>query len=131
MSNADLERIAAAHEGDGDAVEHHIRTFYPLISADTIRLALNLVIAGKTHGVDLVERASDPKAQQLRVFLDYVEKHTPKSQAAGVKLSKIAKNTWNSSNRPKRAEINQLAQLARSRALVVFVENGTAVRFVR
>ena len=131
LSNADFERIAAAHEGDGDAVEHHIRTFYPRISAETIKLALNLVIAGKTQGVDLVERATDPKAQQLRVFLDYVEKHTPKSPVAGVKLSKIAKNAWNSSNRPKRAEINQLAQLAKSRALVVFVENGTAVRFVR
>ena len=128
---SEFERIAAVHEGDGDAVEHHIRTFYPVISADTIRLALNLVIAGKTQGVDLVERATDPKAQQLRVFLEYVEKHTPKSPVAGVKLSKIAKNAWNSSNRPKRAEINQLAQLAKSRALVVFVEKGTAVRFVR
>ena len=128
---AEFERIASVHEGDSDEVEHHIRTWYPVISADTIRLALNLVIAGKTQGVDLVERATDPKAQQLRVFLDYVEKHTPKAPVAGVKLSKIAKNAWNSSNRPKRAEINQLAQLAKSRALVVFVENGTAVRFVR
>jgi hypothetical protein len=128
---AEFERIAAVHEGDADAVEHHIRTWYPVISADTIRLALNLVIAGKTQGVDLVERATDPKAQQLRVFLDYVEKHTPKAPVAGVKLSKIFKNAWNSSNRPKRAEINQLAQLAKIRGLVVFVENGTAVRFVR
>ena len=94
-------------------------------------MALNLVIAGKTQGVDLVERATDPKAQHIRVFLGYVEKHTPKSPVASEKLSKIAKNAWNSSNGPKRVEINQLAQLAQSRALVVFVEKGTAVRFVR
>lgn len=69
--------ISAFHEGDVDAVEHHIRTFYPVMCADTIRLASNLVIAGKTQGVDLVERATDPKEQQLRVFLDYVGKHSP------------------------------------------------------
>ena len=131
LSNAEFERISSAHEADSEAIQLHIRTFYPVISADTIRLALNLVIAGKTQGVDLVERATDPKAQQLRVFLDYVEKHTPKSPVAGVKLSKIAKNAWNSTNRPKRAEINQLAQLAKNRGLVVFVENRTAVRSVR
>ena len=124
MSNAEFERISSAHEADSEAIQFNIRTFYPVINADTIRLALNLVIAGKTQGVDLVERATDPKAQQLRVFLDYVEKHTPKSPIAGVKLSKIAKNAWNSRNRPKRAEINQLAQLAKSRALVVFVEKA-------
>ena len=66
LSNAEFERIASLHEGDSEAIQLHIKTFYPRISAETIKLALNLVIAGKTQGVDLVERATDPMAQKLR-----------------------------------------------------------------
>jgi hypothetical protein len=131
LSHSDFEQIASVYSGNSDALQHHIRTFYPRVSAETIKLALKLVIAGKTQGIDLVERANDPMQQKLRVFLDYVQKNTPKSPAAGVKLTKIAKNAWNSRNRPKRADINQLAQLAQGRGLIVFVENRTAVRSVR
>ena len=116
---------------DETQVEDHVRKFYPRVSTETIILATRLVIAGKTQGVDLVERGKNPIQEMLRVFLAYTKKHTPKSSSKGVKLSTIRKNAWNCKARPSAPDIKQMAQLAKSQGLVVLVEGGTAVRSVR
>ena len=116
---------------DESLVEDHVRKFHPRVSTETIILATRLVIAGKTQGVDLVERGKNPIQEMLRVFLAYVKKHTPKSSSKGVKLSTIRKNAWNHRARPSAPDIKQMAQLAKSQGLVVLVEGGTAVRSVR
>jgi len=118
-------------DNDPDKIEDYVRKFRPRVSAETIKLATKLVIAGKTTGVDLVERAKDPIQEMLRVFLAYTKKHTPKTSSKGVKLSTIRKNAWNANGRPSAPDIKQMAMLAKSRGLVVLVENGTAVRSVR
>ena len=116
---------------DESLVEDHVRKFHPRVSTETIILATRLVIAGKTQGVDLVERGKNPIQEMLRVFLAYTKKHTPKSSSKGVKLSTIRKNAWNGKARPSAPDIKQMAQLAKSQGLVVLVEGGTAVRSVR
>lgn len=116
---------------DETQVEDHVRKFFPRVSTETIILATRLVIAGKTQGVDLVERGKNPIQEMLRVFLAYTKKHTPKSSSKGVKLSTIRKNAWNGKARPSAPDIKQMAQLAKSQGLVVLVEGGTAVRSVR
>ena len=116
---------------DESKVEEHVRKFFTRVSTTTIKLATKLVIAGKTTGVDLVERGQDPMQEMLRVFLAYAKKHTPKASSKGVKLGTIRKNAWNAKARPSAPDIKQMAMLAKSRGLVVLVENGTAVRSVR
>lgn len=116
---------------DESKIEDYVRKFYPCISTETIDLATRLVIAGKTQGVDLVERGKDPVREKLRVFLEYTKKHTPKYSSKGVKLGTIRRNAWNGRNRPSAPDIKQMAQLAKSQGLVVLVEGGTAVRSVR
>ena len=103
----------------------------PRISAETLQLAANLVMAGKVTGVQMHERSSNPMLARTDQMLDYARKRQGKSPAEGVGLAAIRKGAFRSGNRPTLEELKQLATVLQSRGVVQLLKGGKAIRVVR
>ena len=108
-----------------------IKRTCPRISAETLQLAANLVMAGKVTGVQMHERSSNPMLARTDQMLDYARKRQGKSPAEGVSLAAIRKGAFRSGNRPTLEELKQLATVLQSRGVVQLLKGGKAIRVVR
>lgn len=103
----------------------------PRISAETLQLAANLVMAGKVTGVQMHERSSNPMLARTDQLLDYARKRQGKTPAEGVSLAAIRKGAFRSGNRPTLEELKQLATVLQSRGVVQLLKSGKAIRVIR
>ena len=100
------------------------------VSARSLQLAANLVMAGKTRAVELHERASNPMLERADKLLESARKRQGKSGAKGVRLSEIRKG-WDSRTRPTLTELKQMAVMLQSRGMVQLLDQDRAIRVVR
>lgn len=98
-----------------------------VVSAKSLQLAANLVMAGKTRAVALHERAANPMLDLADRLLEGVRRHQTKSPSKGVLLSELRK-CWDSTKRPSLAELKQCATLLQSRGLVQLLDAGKTIR---
>jgi len=101
-----------------------------LVSASSLQLAANLVMAGKNCAVRLHERAANPLLAQSERLMELARKHQGKAPASGVSLSRLRK-AWPYRSRPTLVELKQLATMLQSRGLVQLLDSGSAIRVVR
>lgn len=99
------------------------------VSAKSLQLAANLVMAGKTRAVALHERASNPMLDRADRLLEAVRRRQPKTASKGVLLSEVRK-CWESSSRPSLVELKQIAVMLESQGLVQLRDGGKAIRVV-
>lgn len=85
-----------------------------VVSASSLQLAANLVIAGKNCAVRLHERAANPLLAQSERLMEMVRKHQGKAPGSGVSLSRLRK-AWPHRSRPSLMELKQLATTLQSR----------------
>ena len=127
--------VVASYEEEGsskqDWVERFVRLQWPAVSARSLELAANLVMAGKVTGVQMHERASNPMLARADRMLEFARKHQGKIPGKGVPLSEIRKRGFSSTNRPSMADLKQVAVLLSSRGLVQLLDNGKSIRVVR
>jgi hypothetical protein len=100
-----------------------------VVSAKSLQLAANLVMAGKTRAVALHERAANPMLDRADRLLEAVRRRQPKTASKGVLLSEVRK-CWESSSRPSLVELKQIAAMLESQGLVQLRDGGKAIRVV-
>lgn len=100
-----------------------------VVSAKSLQLAANLVMAGKTRAVALHERAANPMLDRADRLLEAVRRRQPKTASKGVLLSEVRK-CWEHSSRPSLVELKQIAVMLQSRGLVQLRDGGKAIRVV-
>lgn len=100
-----------------------------VVSAKSLQLAANLVMAGKTRAVALHERAANPMLDRADRLLEAVRRRQPKTASKGVLLSEVRK-CWEHSSRPSLVELKQIAVMLESRGLVQLRDGGKAIRVV-
>jgi len=101
-----------------------------VISARSLELAANLVMAGKTRAVQLHERAANPMLEQADRLLEMAKRLQGKAEGKGVSLSALRKG-WPHRSRPSLVELKQMATMLQSRGLVQLIDGGKAIRVVR
>jgi hypothetical protein len=101
-----------------------------VVSARSLQLATNLVMAGKTRAVQLQERAANPRLEQADRLLEMARKRQGKVANQGVSLATLRKG-WPHRSRPTLEELKQIATMLQSRGLVLLLDGGKAIRVVR
>ena len=102
-----------------------------VVSARSLQLAANLVMAGKTRAVELHERAANPMLAKADKLMDQARKLQGKSPTKGARLAEIRKRAFDSDHRPTLIELKQLATMLQSRGLVQLLEGGKSIRVIR
>ena len=129
-------RVAAAihfirlSTGQEELVERGYANKATVVSARSLQLATNLVMAGKTRAVQLHERATNPRLEQADRLLEMARKRQGKVEKQGVSLSTLRKG-WPHRSRPTLEELKQIATMLQSRGMVQLLDGGKAVRVVR
>ena len=130
-------RVAAAVHfiriatGQDDLVERGFANQSTVVSARSLQLAANLVMAGKTRAVELHERAANPMLDMAERVMEMLKKLQGKDAGKGVRLSEIRRSGWSSRKRPPLNELKQLAVMLQSRGLVQLLDSGMAIRVAR
>ena len=101
-----------------------------VVSARSLQLATNLVMAGKTRAVQLHERASNPRLEQADRLLEMAKKRQGKDKKQGVSLSTLRRG-WPHRSRPTLEELKQIATMLQSRGVVQLLDCGKTIRVVR
>ena len=101
-----------------------------VVSARSLQLAANLVMAGKTRAVELHERAANPMLDRADKLLESARKRQGKAPSKGVLLSEIRKQ-WNSHSRPTLLELKQMSRILQTRGIVQVLDGGKSIRVVR
>jgi hypothetical protein len=129
-------RVAAAvhfiriRTGQEELEERGFMYQVTVVSARSLQLAANLVMAGKTRAVQLHERAANPMLERADRLLEMAKRLQCKAGGKGVSLSALRKG-WPYRSRPSLAEIKQMATMLQSRGLVHLMDGGKAIRVVR
>ncbi len=116
--------------GQEERVERGYVNKATVVSARSLQLATNLVMAGKTRAVQLQERAANPRLEQADRLLEMAKKRQGKFAKQGVSLSTLRKG-WPHRSRPTLEELRQIATMLQSRGLVQLLDGGKAIRVVR
>jgi hypothetical protein len=120
-------RIATGQE---ELVERGYVNKATVVSARSLQLATNLVMAGKTRAVQLHERASNPRLEQADRLLEMAKKRQGKDKKQGVSLSTLRRG-WPHRSRPTLEELKQIATMLQSRGMVQLLDGGKTIRVVR
>ena len=116
--------------GQEELVERGYVNKATVVSARSLQLATNLVMAGKTRAVQLHERASNPRLEQATRLLEMAKKRQGKVEKQGVSLSTLRKG-WPHRSRPTLEDLKQIATMLQSRGMVQLLDGGKAIRVVR
>ena len=116
--------------GQEERVERGYINKATVVSARSLQLATNLVMAGKTRAVQLQERAANPRLEQAARLLEMARKRQGKVANQGVSLATLRKG-WPHRSRPTLEELKQIATMLQSRGLVLLLDGGKAIRVVR
>jgi len=101
-----------------------------VVSARSLQLAANLVMAGKTRAVELHERAANPMLDRAEKLLEIARRRQGKVPSKGVLLSEIRKG-WDSHSRPPLSELKQMATMLQTRGLVQLLDGAKLIRVIR
>jgi len=116
--------------GQEELVERGFINKATVVSARSLQLATNLVMAGKTRAVQLQQRAANPRLEQADRLLEMARKRQGKFAKQGVSLATLRKG-WPHRSRPTLEELKQIATMLQSRGLVLLLDGGKAIRVVR
>jgi len=129
-------RVAAAihfwrvASGQEEALERGMVDKAQVVSARTLELAANIVLAGKNRAVEIQERAANPTLELATRLMEKLEKLEGKAGGKGIPLSELRKG-WSSKDRPSLKVLKQVATLCANRGLVKLLDGGKSIRMVR